>query len=968
MVLNPMVSAIALLVTCFILGALPLVGWITRSLTGKQLREIGTGNISVSAAFYHGGQGVGILAVLSEAFKGIAAVLLAQWLFPTTPAWCIIALIALVLGRFSLGKGAGTTNVVWGFVAYDWRIALLVFVLGGIGFTLLREKRTGRIGVLVLVVVITALLHPQQPGVVVATMFLCTLIGWIYSQVPDDLDLPTQTAQSESRQMFQFFRGDRALKSLDQALDPEQAGTKAATLSLLRREGYPVPMGWVLPAGDDMTPLLEMLKPSPKHPVVVRSSATGEDTEFSSAAGLYESFLNIQSTLALENAIAQCQLSYTSARAQQYRRDRGIPDGAIAVLVQEQVQGAFSGVAFSRDPIVRSGDAVVIEALPGTATQVVSGRVTPEQYRIYVADAAMAGDRSDWRLPNGITLPMEGEGDVPPYLIQQVAYLARHLEQRFHGIPQDIEWSYDGQQLWLLQARPITTLLPLWTRKIAAEVIPGFIRPLTWSINRPLTCGVWGQLFTIVLGDRADGLDFTETATLHYSAAYFNATLLGDLFRRMGLPAESLDFLTRGAKFSKPPLRSTLQNIPGLLRLVGREFTLEKDFATSDRQYFAPGIQALRSEDLSTLPDPALLNRIDTILDLLERATYYSILAPISASLRQAVLRVDAAQLDNQATPEVAVVRSLQALADRTRPLVESSTSASTLFEQLQQTPEGQAILEEFDRILDTYGYLSEVGTDIAVPTWREAPEPVQAMFTQFVLNPPPASSRSPRRLGWTGRQAQRRLNLKGRVTEVYSYLLAALRWTFIELERRWLEAGHLTSKGDLFFLEIDELRQMLLAPNETNWDAVTARLDDRRSHFNLNRKLLPPAMVYGNDPPELTQPFSAPTTTHQQLTGIGASPGQMEGIVQVVTQFNADLSISKETILVVPYTDSGWAPLLVRAGGIVADVGGQLSHGAIVAREYGIPAVMNVHNATQILNTGQRIRLDGQRGTVEIL
>ncbi len=163
-----------------------------------------------------------------------------------------------------------------------------------------------------------------------------------------------------------------------------------------------------------------------------------------------------------------------------------------------------------------------------------------------------------------MNLKVEGEGDVPPGLIQQVAFLARHLEAHYHGVPQDIEWSYDGHNLWLLQARPITTLLPIWTRKIASEVIPGLIRPLTWSINRPLTCGVWGELFTVVLGKRATGLDFNQTATLHFSRAYFNASFLGQIFRRMGLPPESLEFfLTRGAKFSKPPLRSTLRNILG---------------------------------------------------------------------------------------------------------------------------------------------------------------------------------------------------------------------------------------------------------------------------------------------------------------------------------------------------------------------------------------------------------------------
>jgi phosphoenolpyruvate synthase/pyruvate phosphate dikinase len=148
----------------------------------------------------------------------------------------------------------------------------------------------------------------------------------------------------------------------------------------------------------------------------------------------------------------------------------------------------------------------------------------------------------------------------------------------------------------------------------------------------------------------------------------------------------------------------------------------------------------------------------------------------------------------------------------------------------------------------------------------------------------------------------------------------------------------------------------------------VRAFVGRRRSQFEADRVLeAVPFLVYGNDPP-------APTTsTHnwqssQQLQGIGASPGQVEGVVKVVRSLTNLPKIDREMILVVPYTDSGWAPLLARAGGLIAEVGGRLSHGAIVAREYRIPAVMDVHNATQLLQDGQRVRLDGQQGTVEIL
>ncbi|MGF1674448.1 MAG: glycerol-3-phosphate acyltransferase, partial [Rivularia sp. (in: cyanobacteria)] len=542
-------GALVILIFCPILGGLPVISWITNASSKRRLAQIGTGNIGVSAAFYHGGTLVGVLAVLSEALKGVIAVLIARAFFGNGSYWELIALIALVIGRFWMGKGAGTTNVVWGFAVHDPMAAAFVFLVGSISFLLLRSKELAKYGVLVLFPLIVAILHFDNFTKILAAVVLAALLGWIYQQIPDDLNLKASEAKPESQAMFQLLRGNQKILSLDDELDAAIVGNKAARCSEIKRIGYPVPKGWVLTPMDEPEMLIDYLQPSDLSPLAVRSSAIGEDTEEASAAGQYETVLNVTTKEGLLQAINTVRASYEHPDAAQYRRDRlvrseaerNFKQAAMAVLIQQQVQGVFSGVAFSRDPITQESDAVVIEATAGSAAQVVSGRYTPEQYRAFVV-----------KTENLSSVHLEGEGQIPAVLIKQVAYLTRQIEQYYHGIPQDIEWSYDGQTLWILQVRPITTLLPIWTRKIAAEVIPGIIHPLTWSINRPLTCGVWGGIFAVVLGERALGLDFNQTATLHFSRAYFNASLLGQIFRRMGLPPESLEFLTRGAKMSKP--------------------------------------------------------------------------------------------------------------------------------------------------------------------------------------------------------------------------------------------------------------------------------------------------------------------------------------------------------------------------------------------------------------------------------
>ncbi|MBD2103140.1 glycerol-3-phosphate acyltransferase [Leptolyngbya sp. FACHB-261] len=957
-------GALVLLIGCPLLGGIPAAAWAVRLCSGKKLRKLGTGNVSVSAAFYHGGTLPGVLTVLAEAFKGVGAVLLAR-AFGLDPTWELLALIALVMGRYWLGQGGGITNVVWGYVAYDWRVALLTTVIGGIGFTLVRERTSGRLLVLVLFPLLTALLaHPSSE--VLAAAALAGLIYWLYQRLPDDLDLQANNSQPDSSRIFRFFQASRALQTLDQPLEAKKVGAKAARLSELKRQGYAVPMGWVLAPGDDVEMLVEYLQPTVQSPLVVRSSAVGEDSESASAAGQYESILNVTNRQELREAVARCLASYHQPEAMRYRQDLGVAEESMALLVQQQVRGQFSGVAFSRDP-VDGRDGVAIETLPGGAAQVVSGQVTPLRYRVFKGEV----QSSQTATPPTIQEPSTE-------LLQQVAQLAQALESQASGVPQDIEWTWDGQQLWVLQARPVTTLLPIWTRRIAAEVIPGLIRPLTWSVNRPLTCGVWGELFTLVLAERAQGLDFNETATLHRSQAYFNVTLLGQLFQRMGLPAESLEFLTRSsgsASFGRPPLGSTLRNVPGLLRLVSRELALVRDFKRDDRRLFIPTLEQLEQARPQTAQ--VWLAQVEQILVVLQRATYYSILAPLSLALRCKLLRIPDNQLSGDQTPEVMALRELSQLAAEIRNLavvseaLTENLSAQKLWARLQHNPEGQAVLRQFDAFLNRYGYLSEVGTDIAVPTWREQPEPLRQLLLSAVRNPAPTptgSTSSPKSGSWLWQTGQVRSQLKGRITEVYSRLLAHLRACFVAIEAQWLSEGRLAQAGDIFFLTLEEVRAAVRAADSD----LTARVAERRQQFKQDAHFTPPNLVYGNTVPmpdleASRQPLESQGTV---LRGIGASAGQFTGTVRVLRNLSEamEVSVSRETVLVVPYTDSGWAPLLAQAGALIAEVGGRLSHGAIVAREYRIPAVMDIAGATQRLRDGQQVRVDGTSGTVELL
>ncbi|MEO0834965.1 MAG: glycerol-3-phosphate acyltransferase [Cyanobacteria bacterium J06642_3] len=974
--LTPIWGSLTVFIVCPLLGGLPLIDWITYAISGRQLRKLGTRNISVSAAFYHGGKLAGICAVLSEAAKGIVAVMIARAFFSTGSVWEIIAIIALVMGRYWIGRSAGTTNAVWGIFAHDAIAASLVWLISLISFTIIRDRQLGKYGALVLLAVIIGLRHPYQLEYGAAALALASLLAWIYQNIPDDLDLSENRGKSSTSKMFRFFQGDKNITTLDRKLNSEEVGQKAANLALIKQQGYSVAKGWILRPGDDVQALVAHLEPSTRNPLIVRSSAIGEDSSQASAAGQYISILDVTDREELHSAILECQASYLQRNAVDYRRLNKQAETSMAILIQEQIEGIYSGVAFSRDPVDQLDNKVAVEALPGKATKIVSGKHTPQRYRVAIPETSLDTAKSD---TNSITVIAENssteDATIPQEIIESVALIAREMEDLFEGIPQDIEWTHDGEKLWLLQVRSITTLQPIWTRRIAAEVIPGKIRPLTWSINRPLTCGVWGKIFLIVLGDRAKDLDFAQTATLHFASAYFNATLLGTIFRRMGLPPESLEFLTRGAKFSKPPLGSTIRNLPGLWRLFKREWNLVQHFERDLQKHFLPILSAIKEQKITELSATEVIDRINTILGLQEKATYYNILSPLSFTIRQGIFQIPENELDYSQIPEIMAVSSLANIASEARKLLATEQitldSSASLFAHIAENPEGSCVMERFDHWLQQYGYLSEVATDIAIPRWRDQPSIARQMFTQFYFDAHSAkiaqSSSQVIQQSWKTKLVQPRLNLKGQVGEIYNELLANLRWAFIELSRRWTHDGLISDQTDIFLLTLEEITSIVENQEDNSKPKLSELIEARKQQWQDAVKLTPvPKLIYGK--PQSFSPRATRISEQNQIQGIGTSTGQIEGVIKVISSLNQTDGIDRQTIIVVPYTDAGWSPLLARAGGLISEVGGRLSHGAIVAREYNIPAVMDIDNATKLFRDGQKVRLNGQTGIVEIL
>lgn len=932
-----------LFVASFALGTLPLTHWAVRGLTGRNLRELGTGNVGVSAAFIHGGKVAGVVAVLAEILRGILPVWMAKIGFPEMPALGLVALTLMVAGRYFLAKGGGVTNATWGVWYYSLLVGLSTAITGLLFWGFARGFRwqnarlkAARWGCLSSVFWVLLWRHSVLEGLAMAG--LASLVVIINLRQADDIAGGTM----------------QGWQSLSDKLDATIYGEKAARLSQLKKAGFNVPPGWVLKPENLPAKLPVSL---PDSPLIVRSSALGEDGDTSSAAGQYLTVGPVRGEAELREAIERCRQSYWSSEAILYRQQRQLPDTGMAVLIQPYITSQAAGVMFSRNPL-DGGSQVIIEAVAGGAEAVVSGQVTPIHFELDFSTEAT----QEQSLIQGENLEF-----LPKAIIAELVKKAQEIEALFHGLPQDIEWSWDGEALWILQSRPITNLRPIWTRTIAAEVIPGAIHPLTWSINRPLTCGVWGEIFQIVLGEKVSGLDFNETATLLGSHAYFNATLLGEIFRMMGLPEQGLEFLLRGQKMGKPPLGKVLPSLPGLWRLVQREKALNGEFERDLEQIFNPALQSLaQSQAQSSLVE--LLNQAEQIQVWLKPLTYYNILGPIGLAIRKAIFRVSDQWLPNETAPEIAAMRQLQDLAAGYQLAMRQNPDRNHCF---------QAIETQFQAWLNAYGYLSEVGTDIAVPTWQEQPETfrhlLETMAQKPVANSEEVSTKAAQSLGqkWRLSYCYQRVLIKNKISEMYARLLAHLRWTFLAMETLGIAEKALEKPGDIFYLEFREIQQWVREGKTANF---AAKIQQRREQLQRDREAKIPPVVYGNQLPKTQNHQEIFLAEHEGIfQGIPASIGCVEGYVKVYRSL-ADLSaknpseFAEPSIIIVPYTDAGWAPLLIGAKAIIAEVGGQLSHGAIIAREYGIPAVMNIPQATARIKDGRRVRVDGYRGIVELL
>lgn len=725
--------------------------------------------------------------------------------------------------------------------------------------------------------------------------------------------------------------------------------------------------------------------------VAVRSSSTQEDLGGAAFAGQHDTFLHVLTMQDLFDKIRRCYASLWEDRAVRYRLERGfrLEEATMAVVVQRMVPAEVAGVAFSVHPVSGSLDQVIVNAAYGLGETVVSGDGAIDQFVLDRNDGEVLESilaEKSFRLvgtdEGGVEeVAVHGAEASAPCLdvdqLRTLSGLAQRAEAAF-GFPQDIEWAWSAGEFFLLQSRPVSSIPPRWTRDESAERFPNPITPLTWDFTRdgfheslafsldlmglPPFEGLWFERFDGYIYGNQNAVE------LFARGRGVGAELLEDpkaLERALAKPyawarelpvawMSGLDrYLVALGRVAGQPLREKTE-------AELWEHVLEIDRV--GREYFRPNIAI-------SLTQGALHRLLYTLVEALVGSD-------------------GAAELHDDLT---CFCETKTALVNRELLRLSSTASASGALAELLRREESRALWDSgqlqvfdpfwpaFQRFLEDHGH-REIEFDAYVPTWSGQPWVVLDHLRLLVDR---VATEPEDRVELRARNRQHRAEVRLlalvpealrflvgevlRLTRVYTALddiehyettrlSVPFRAALVELGDRFLELGALERAEDVFFLQRSEVEGFLAGEIEAG--SVATLSAERRTEHDRQWRTSPP-LVLGEEPR---------IAGAGDLAGIAGSPGTAEGPVFRVFSADDFARFPPGAVLVARTTNPAWTPLFYSAAAVITESGGPLSHGAVTARELGLPAVMALPAALSLFEDGERVRVHGGAGVVERL
>jgi rifampicin phosphotransferase len=734
----------------------------------------------------------------------------------------------------------------------------------------------------------------------------------------------------------------------------------------------------------------------------VRSSATAEDLPTASFAGQQDTYLNVVGSAAVLQHISRCWASLFTERAVAYRLRNGFDHRKVhmAVVVQQMLFPEAAGVLFTADPVTSNRKVVSIEASFGLGEALVAGLVNPDVYK--VRDGEVVAKTVAAKQPA-----------LTDAQIVRLAQLGRRIEAHF-GQPQDIEWCLVDDEFHVVQSRPITTLFPIPATSDQGNHVylsVGHQQMMTDAM-KPLGLSMWrlmarrpmaeagGRLFVDVIKElgspaiRAGLLKVLERSDPLFGDALRTIIDRGDFIatrpdeRPPGGPSEGPDEIP-GATPAAP-----IETDPAIVaefvqRSEASIDTLRRDIRAKSGSALLDFILADFQELRRVLFDPQSLQVIVVAM----QATWR-----LNARLEAWLGEKNAVDTLTQSVPHNVTSEmglALLDVADVIRPhpdVVEflRHVEDENFLDELPRLAGGSEARDAIQAYLGKYGMRCVGEIDITKPRWSERPTALVPMILGNIKNFEPGAGKrrfeEGRQQAWTKEQELltrlRALPDGERKAEEAKQMIDQIR-TFIGYREypkygmigryfiykqallneaeRLVRAHVLRDKEDIFYLTFQEFHDVVRT-NQVDDQLIRRRMDAHRSY-----QALTPPRVFTSDGEVITGTYRRGDIPADALTGIPVSAGTVEGRARVILDM-AEADLEAGDILVTAYTDPSWTPAFVAIKGLVTEVGGLMTHGAVIAREYGLPAVVGVEHATRLIRDGQRIRVHGTDGYIEIL
>jgi len=728
----------------------------------------------------------------------------------------------------------------------------------------------------------------------------------------------------------------------------------------------------------------------------VRSSATTEDSRTASFAGQHDTYLDVVGSTAILRHVSRCWASLFSERAVAYRLRNGLShrSAQMAVVVQRMVLPQAAGVLFTADPVTGDRTVTTVEAGPGLGDALVSGRANADVFTVRGGE---------------VLAKSVATGEQPALTDAQVVQLerlGRRIEAHLGG-PQDIEWCLVDDGLWIVQSRPITTLFPIpgAVDKANRVYISVGHQQMMTDPMKPLGLSLW-QLTTPRPMAEAGGRLFVDV-TQGLASPDVRAGLLDVLGRSDPLIGDALQTIVDRGDFVRPlPDEAPATMPPG----AGAPASIETDPAlvTELIRGSEASLAALK-RDIVTTSGPRLIEFVLEDIQELRRILFdptsrQVIMAGMEAGwwlrdhLETWLRDGNAADTLTQSVPNNVTAEmglALLDVADAVRPHPDvvaflESVEDEGFLDVLPSVPGGREARAAIQGWLDEYGMRCVGEIDVTRPRWSERPITLLPMILGNVESFEPGEAK---RRFERGRQEARakeqevlerlralpdgerkaeetkqmidRLRAFAGYREYPKYGMVSRYFVYkqalLEEADRLVQAQVLAEREDIFYLRLEELHDVV---HDERMDQELVR--ERKDAFAAFRALTPPRVIT-SDGEAVTGSYRRDDVPAGALVGLPVSAGIVEGRARVVGDV-AEADLEAGDILVTAYTDPSFTPLFVAIRGLVTEVGGLMTHGAVIAREYGLPAVVGVEHATRLIRDGQRIRVHGTDGYVELL